>query len=82
MDLRISLACKKAINLCNYMLHQQNDEYVRNRRLKINSLMTENKNQESAIVAKEVSSYIQKHFDNIVGENVILEIDRLLKESS
>ena len=82
MDLRVSLACRKAIKLCNYMLQRTNDSYVREEKNKLERLIMENRNERSIDRAIQVSRYIRNNFDSIRGENVILDINNLLSQKT
>lgn len=79
-DNNASIACKKAIKLCDYMLRTSEDKFVRQEKSKIRLLLFDNQIERSAQEAKLVSRYIRDNFDNVMGENILVDIEHLLNE--
>ena len=78
MDDNTVVACRKALSLCNYMLHTHEDPYVRQEMRRIEFFLEHHQSQASAEHAIEVSRYIERNFDNVVGQNVVIDIVELL----
>lgn len=77
--MNINKACHKAIDLCKYMLDNQEDSFVKEERTLIRRLQEEGNYEEAANTALEVSRYIRDNFDNVIGENVVMDIENLLE---
>mgnify|MGYP007088035321 CR=1 FL=1 len=78
MDDNIVRACKKALTLCHYMLNKQDDDFVRRKVKEIEFYMINGEADASVEQARGVSKYIERNFDNVIGQNVVMDIEDLL----